>query len=83
MAKNKEDKISIKRLISNTAFMIKYAAKYDKPLIIKIFLMNLILKAAMSLNGTFILKMIIISIQSLNFLALGVITKEMKVESSV
>ena len=59
MAKNKEDKISIRRLISNTAFMIKYAAKYDKPLIIKIFLMNLILKAAMSLNGTFILKMII------------------------
>ncbi|MBQ2183544.1 MAG: ABC transporter ATP-binding protein [Lachnospiraceae bacterium] len=59
MAKNKEDKISIRRLISNTAFMIKYAAKYDRPLIIKIFLMNLILKAAMSLNGTFILKMII------------------------
>ena len=59
MAKNKEDKISIKRLISNTAFMIKYAAKYDKPLIVKIFLMNVILKSAMALNGTFILKMII------------------------
>ena len=59
MAKNKEDKISIKRLISNTAFMIKYASKYDRPLIVKIFLMNVILKACMSLNGTFILKMII------------------------
>ena len=59
MAKNKEDKISIRRLISNTAFMIKYAAKYDRPLIVKIFAMNVILKAAMSLNGTFILKMII------------------------
>ena len=59
MAKNKEDKISIKRLISNTAFMIKYAAKYDKPLIVKIFLMNVILKSALALNGTFILKMII------------------------
>ena len=59
MAKNKEDKISIKRLISNTAFMIKYAAKYDKPLIVKIFMMNVILKSALALNGTFILKMII------------------------
>ena len=58
MAKNK-DKISIRRLISNTAFMIRYAAAYDKPLIIKIFIMNVILKSAMALNGTFILKMII------------------------
>ena len=59
MAKNKEDKISIKRLISNTAFMIRYAAKYDKPLIVKIFIMNVILKSALALNGTFILKLII------------------------
>ena len=59
MAKNKEEKISIRRLISNTAFMIKYAAKYDRPLIIKIFIMNVLLKSAMALNGTFILKMII------------------------
>ncbi|MCR5338129.1 MAG: ABC transporter ATP-binding protein/permease [Lachnospiraceae bacterium] len=59
MAKKKEDKISIKRLVSNTAFMIRYAAKYDKPLIIKIFIMNVILKSAMAVNGTFILKMII------------------------
>ena len=60
MAKEKKkDKISIKRLIGNTAFMIKYAAKYDRPLIFKIFIMNMILKSAMALNGTFILKMII------------------------
>lgn len=55
----KKDKISIRRLISNTAFMIRYAANYDKPLIIKIFIMNMFLKGAMALNGTFILKMII------------------------
>ena len=59
MAKNKEDKISIRRLISNTAFMIRYASNYDKPLIVKIFVMNVILKSAMAVNGTFILKMII------------------------
>ena len=58
MDKNKE-KISIRRLISNTAFMIRYAANYDRPLIIKIFIMNMFLKGAMALNGTFILKMII------------------------
>ena len=59
MRKNKKDKISIKRLIGNVAFMIKYAAAYDRPLIVKIFLMNVILKSALALNGTFILKMII------------------------
>ncbi len=59
MVKKNENKISIKRLISNTAFMIRYASKYDKPLIVKIFLMNVILKSAMAVNGTFILKMII------------------------
>ena len=58
MAKNKEDKISIRRLISNTAFMIKYAAKYDMPLIIKIFLMNLILNMNSKLM---ILRILIIS----------------------
>ncbi len=57
--REKKDKIKISRLISNTFFMIRYAAKYDRPLIVKIFIMNVILKSAMALNGTFILKMII------------------------
>ena len=57
--REKKDKIKIGRLISNTFFMIRYAAGYDRPLIIKIFLMNVILKSALALNGTFILKMII------------------------
>ena len=59
MAEKKEDKISIRRLISNTAFMIRYASGYDRPLIVKIFIMNVILKSAMAVNGTFILKTIV------------------------
>ncbi|RKM59449.1 ABC transporter ATP-binding protein [Butyrivibrio sp. CB08] len=56
---NKETSVSIKRIIQNTAFMIKYAAKYDRPLIIKILVLFIVSKAMKALNDTFILKMII------------------------
>ena len=57
--REKKDKISIGKLIQNVFFMIKYAGAYDRPLVVKIFIMNVILKSAMALNGTFILKLII------------------------
>ena len=56
---NKKNKISIKRMISNTIFMIKYAAHYDKPLITKIIVLYVLSRAGSAANDTFILKMII------------------------
>lgn len=56
---DKKNKISIKRMISNTIFMIKYAAHYDKPLITKIIVLYVLSKAGTAVNDTFILKMII------------------------
>ena len=57
--KSKEEKITIRHMISNLLYMVRYAAKYDKPLIIRIILLNVILKSGMAVNDTFILKMII------------------------
>ena len=59
---DKKENISIKRIIQNASFMIKYAAKYDRPLIVKILLLNIILKVGKAVNDTFILKMIINSL---------------------
>ncbi len=56
---NKETTVSVKRIIQNTAFMIKYAARYDRPLIIKIIALYVLSKAGKAVNDTFILKMII------------------------
>ncbi len=56
---NTKNKISIKRMISNTIFMIKYAAYYDKPLITKIIVLYVLSRAGSAANDTFILKMII------------------------
>ena len=58
MAK-KENDISIKRIIENAFFMIKYAARYDKPLITRIMVLFILSKAGKAINDTFILKMII------------------------
>ncbi|MBP5260599.1 MAG: ABC transporter ATP-binding protein, partial [Clostridiales bacterium] len=56
----KKDKgISIKRIVQNAAFMIKYAARYDKPLITKIMVLFILSKAGKAVNDTFILKAII------------------------
>ena len=58
-SKKKEEKITIRHMVSNVLYMVRYAAKYDKPLIIKIILLNVILRSGMAVNDTFILKMII------------------------
>ncbi len=55
----KDTTVSIKRIIQNSVFMIKYAARYDKPLIIRIILLYVLSKAGKAVNDTFILKMII------------------------
>ena len=55
----KNDGISIKRIIQNAFFMIKYAARYDKPLIIKIIVLFVLFRAGRAVNDTFILQMII------------------------
>ena len=55
----KEQTVSLKRMVQNTGFMIRYAARYDKPLIIKIILLNIMAKGFAAVNATFVLKMII------------------------
>ena len=47
----KETTVSIKRIIQNTIFMIKYAARYDKPLIIKIIALVVLSRAGKAVNG--------------------------------
>ena len=56
---DKKDKITIRRLIGNVVYMIRYAAKYDKPLIMRIIILNVLLLSGMAVNDTFILKLII------------------------
>ena len=55
----KEKTVSLKRMIQNTGFMINYASRYDKPLIIKIILLYVVSKGCSAINATFIIKMII------------------------
>ena len=55
----KKDKITVGRLIGNVTYMIKYAAKYDRPLIIRIIILNVLLLSGLAVNDTFILNMII------------------------
>ena len=57
--KLKEEKITIREMIGNVSYLLKYAGKYDKPLILKIMILNIILLSGMAANDTFILKMII------------------------
>lgn len=59
---DQKNDISIKRMIENAFYMIGYAAKYDRSLIVKIIIMNIFLKAGNAVNDTFILKMIINSL---------------------
>lgn len=59
---DQKNDISIKRMIENAFHMIRYAAKYDRSLIVKIIIMNIFLKAGNAVNDTFILKMIINSL---------------------
>ena len=57
--KKKENKITVRQMISNVMYLLKYAARYDKPLILKIMILNILLLTGMAVNDTFILKMII------------------------
>lgn len=57
--KLKEEKITIREMIGNVSYLLKYAGKYDKPLIMKIMILNILLLSGMAANDTFILKMII------------------------
>ena len=56
---SKKNTISIKRIITNAIFMIKYACRYDRKLVINIILLAIIIRAGSALNETFILRMII------------------------
>ncbi len=51
--------VSIRRMIENAIFMIRYAAGYDRALIMKIVVLFVLSKAGRAVNGTFILMMII------------------------
>ena len=57
--KKKENKITVRQMISNVRYLLKYAAKYDKGLILKIMILNILLLSGMAVNDTFIMKMII------------------------
>ena len=54
-----EEKITIRRMVGNVSYLLKYASKYDRPLIVKIMVLNILLLSGMAVNDTFILKMII------------------------
>ena len=57
--KEKKEKISIRQLIRNVVYLLKYAARYEKSLILTIMVLNILLLSGMAANDTFILKMII------------------------
>ncbi|MBP5491219.1 MAG: ABC transporter ATP-binding protein [Clostridiales bacterium] len=57
--KEKKEKITIRQMIRNVMYLIRYAGKYDRPLIVKIMVLNILLLSGMAANDTFILKMII------------------------
>ncbi|MCR4748696.1 MAG: ABC transporter ATP-binding protein/permease [Lachnospiraceae bacterium] len=57
--KDKEENISIRQMIKNVGYLIRYASRYDRPLIVKIMFLNIFLLSGMAFNDTFILKMII------------------------
>ncbi len=57
--KEKKEKITIRQLIRNVMYLLKYAARYEKSLILKIMILNILLLSGMAANDTFILKMII------------------------
>ena len=57
--KLKEERITIREMIGNVTYLLKYAGRYDKPLILKIMILNILLLSGMAANDTFILKLII------------------------
>ena len=57
--KEKGEKITVRKMIGNVMYLLKYAARYDRPLVLKIMIFNILLLSGMAANDTFILKMII------------------------
>ena len=57
--KEKDEKITVRKMIGNVMYLLKYAARYDRPLVMKIMIFNILLLSGMAANDTFILKMII------------------------
>ena len=57
--KEKGEKITVRKMIGNVMYLLKYAARYDRPLVMKIMIFNILLLSGMAANDTFILKMII------------------------
>ncbi|MCR4684371.1 MAG: ABC transporter ATP-binding protein/permease [Lachnospiraceae bacterium] len=54
-----DNTVSVKRMIQNTVFMVRYAMRYDKALIIKIMLLFVCSETGWALNSTFILRAIV------------------------
>ena len=57
--KEKGESITVRQMIKNVVYLIKYAARYDRSLIVKIMFLNVFLLSGLAFNDTFILKMII------------------------
>ncbi|MCR5672293.1 MAG: ABC transporter ATP-binding protein/permease [Lachnospiraceae bacterium] len=59
---NENNKIPVKKMLENVVFMVRYAARYDRPLIVRIIVLFVLLRAGSAVNDTFILRMIINSL---------------------
>ena len=57
--KEKGESITVRQMVKNVVYLIKYAARYDRSLIVKIMFLNVFLLSGLAFNDTFILKMII------------------------
>ena len=61
--KVREEKIPVKRLISNNWFMVRYAAGYDKKLVLSVIGLFCLLQVLEALYDTVLLKIIIEMLQ--------------------
>lgn len=59
----KEAKIPVRSMIKNNWFMVKYAARYDKKLVVSVVLLYCLLRALNAVNSTVLLKIIIDRLQ--------------------
>ncbi len=59
---NENNNIPVKKMMENVVFMVRYAARYDRPLIVRIIILFVLLRAGSAVNDTFILRMIINSL---------------------
>ena len=52
-----DERITVRKMISNTRFMVKYAMKYDRPLVMRIILLTVLLKMPMNMMYCKLLRM--------------------------